>query len=47
MSNYVSKENYVMLSSEGFPNNPADGSTLYYVDNGKLYIYYKEQWYEQ
>ena len=44
MSNYVNKQNYVMLSTEGFPQNPAEGSTLYYVDNGAFYIYYNNIW---
>lgn len=45
--NYKSKEDYIRTSSEGQPQNPADGSTLYYVDNGKFFIFYNGSWYEQ
>lgn len=44
---YKNKTDYVRLSSEGQPENPAEGSTLYYVDNGKFFIYYQGSWYEQ
>lgn len=38
----------VILSTETKPTKGMmNGSTLYEVDTGKLYIYYKGTWYEQ
>lgn len=38
----------VILSTETKPTKGLlNGSTLYEVDTGKLYIYYKGTWYEQ
>lgn len=44
---YLLKTNYILLSSEGLPVKVADGSTAYFVDTKKLYIFYKGTWYEQ
>lgn len=44
---YKNKQNYLMKSDEGYPENPANGSTLYYVDTGDFYIYYEGTWYNQ
>lgn len=38
----------VKLANEPFPTKGIlNGTTVYNVDNGKLYIYYKGEWYEQ
>ena len=34
-------------STSDFTENVVNGSTAYDVYTGKLYIYYKAQWYEQ
>ena len=41
------KTDYLLLSTEGKPSSPVNGSTLYEVDTGKFYIFYKGTWYEQ
>lgn len=38
----------VQLSSEEKPTSGIEnGTTLYYVDTGALFVYYKGTWYEQ
>ena len=46
---YTFRFDYLKLEDEASPDatKVADGSTLYEVDTGKLYLAYKGEWYEQ
>lgn len=46
---YKFRFDYLRLAEEEQPTatKVADGSTLYEVDTGKLYLAYKGEWYEQ
>lgn len=46
---YSFRFDYLKLEDESSPDasKVADGSTLYEVDTGKLYLAYKGDWYEQ
>ena len=46
---YSFRFDYLKLEDESSPDakQVADGSTLYEVDTGKLYLAYKGEWYEQ
>ena len=46
---YSFRFDYLKLEDETSPDatKVADGSTLYEVDTGKLYLAYKGEWYEQ
>lgn len=49
MANFLKwRLDFVKLADEDNPTDGVEnGSTLYEVDTGKLYIYYKGTWYEQ
>lgn len=49
MANFLKwRLDFVKLAAESNPTEGVEnGSTLYEVDTGKLYIYYKGTWYEQ
>lgn len=48
MGDYKTRFDYLRLSTEDKPTEEAvDGSTLYEVDTGAFYIFYKGEWYEQ
>lgn len=44
---YPFRYDYLRLSSEDKPTEAADESTLYEVNTGKFYVFYKGTWYDQ
>lgn len=40
----IEKQEYIKLSSEGFPGPAPDGSTLHFVDTGDQYVSYDGSW---
>lgn len=47
MSEFITRFDYLGLSTDSKPTNVVDGSTFYEVDTSTLYVYYKTEWYEQ
>ena len=43
----VYRFDFLRLEDEDFPTDVVTGSTCYFVDTQKLYIYYKGDWYLQ
>lgn len=47
MGEFITRFDFIGLSTESKPTEVASGSTFYEVDTSTLFIYYKTQWYEQ
>lgn len=45
--NWEFRFDYLGLSTENKPTPKSDGTTFYEVDTSSLYIWYKNNWYEQ
>lgn len=37
---------FIARSEEGFPAGPKDGSTVKFIDSGKIYTFYNGSWYD-